>query len=92
VESFCNNFKIDNRTISELTDFAETHYNLSKDSAAVEKTKDRLKIFLKAYIGRNIYENGAYYFLIKDTDKLISNSLLIINDKSTFKKMKVKYK
>jgi hypothetical protein len=59
---------------------------------AIGKTKDRIKIFLKAYIGRNLYENGAYYYLTNETDKVIINSLEIISDKKTFKETKVKWK
>jgi len=92
VKSFKNNFTITDKTISDLAAFAERQYNLTADTAAIGKTKDRIKIFLKAYIGRNLYENGAYYYLTNETDKVIINSLEIISDKKTFKETKVKWK
>jgi carboxyl-terminal processing protease len=92
VKSFKNNFTISDKTISDLVAFAERQYNLTADTAAIGKTKDRIKIFLKAYIGRNLYENGAYYYLTNETDKVIVNSLEIISDKKAFKETKVKWK
>ncbi len=41
-----------------------------------------LKLWIKAFIGRNLYEDKAFYPIINSTDKTILKALEVINNKS----------
>ncbi len=86
LESFAGGFMLSDEAIKQLQDFAEKYYKLQPDNKAITSTSGRIKRYFKAYLGRNLYENGAYYYLIWKHDKALTGSLKIINNKDIFKK------
>ena len=44
-------------------------------------SQKELRLWLKAFIGRNIYEENGFYPVINSTDKTILKALEVINKK-----------
>jgi len=85
VNDFESNFMVSNTMLQGLSDFANDKYGLVKDSLTYAKFGKRIARYFKAYVGRNLYENGAYYQLIWHADPMITNSLNLMNDKKAFR-------
>ena len=85
IHSFAKKFKVDAAILNSLSDFAADKYGLADDSLTYEKYGERISRYFKAYLGRNLYENGAYYQLMWYADPMITESLILINDKKAFK-------
>lgn len=84
VQSFRKDFKIQKEILSGLSDFAMEKYKLAYDSLTIDKYGDRIFLYFKAYLGRNLYEKGAYYYIMRDSDMMISNSIETMKNKKAF--------
>ena len=74
VEDFRNNFQVDDRLYSGLQDYirSEGITFTAKESLDSEK---KIKTLLKAYIGRNLLDDAAFYPIYHEVDKIFQVAL-----------------
>ena len=71
-------------TVSEATvnQFMQFYQNKGRKIPTMNSTSQKeLRLWLKAFIGRNIYEENGFYPVINSTDKTILKALEVINKK-----------
>ncbi len=80
-EGFINRFTIDKTIFDQFIRFIDEN-GIKYETSDVEKTREMIKNHLKAYIGRNIYGNDAFFpvFHKKDTAFKEAVKLLKSND------------
>jgi carboxyl-terminal processing protease len=74
VEDFRDNFRIDDRLFNELLENARKE-GLKFTDKEVRDSEKKIKILLKAYIGRNLLDDAAFYPIYHDVDKIFQVAL-----------------
>jgi carboxyl-terminal processing protease len=74
VEDFRDNFKVDDRLFNGLLDYARKQ-GLSFTPKEVSNSEKKIKILLKAYIGRNLLDDAGFYPIYHDVDKIFQVAL-----------------
>jgi len=74
VDDFRDNFSVDNQLFNELTDYARVQ-GISFTQAEVRDSEMKIKTLLKAYIGRNLLDDPAFYPIYHDVDKIFQVAL-----------------
>lgn len=69
VEHYINDFQIEDDFFSKFIEFAEDE-GVKKDDYGLEKTGDKIRNLLKAFIGRNIYSDEAFYPIYNQDDSV----------------------
>lgn len=75
--SFVAKMQVSDQLLNELLIFYHTKTK-QKAPALNKESKAELKLWLKALIGRNLYQDDAFYPVINQTDKTILKALEII--------------
>lgn len=84
IRSFKNNFDLIDKQFSEIENFAQQFYKIDPDGSLNTTSKEQILKQFKAYLGRNIYENGAYFELSWEDDIIIQKALEVINSRKEF--------
>jgi carboxyl-terminal processing protease len=74
VEDFRNNFQVDDRLFNGLLDYARKE-GLKFTPAEISNSEKKIKILLKAYIGRNLLDDAAFYPVYHQVDKIFQVAL-----------------
>ncbi len=74
VEDFRKNFEIDDRLFNGLLDFARSQ-GITYTSQELRDSEKKIKTLLKAYIGRNLLDDPAFYPIYHDVDKIFQVAL-----------------
>ncbi len=74
VEDFRDNFRVDDRLFNGLLDYARKE-GLKFTEKEVRDSEKKIKILLKAYIGRNLLDDAAFYPIYHDVDKIFQVAL-----------------
>lgn len=62
LERFDREFKVDDKLLNQLINYAEEQHHIKKDEKGIKDSKERLKTELKAEIARQIWlEKGLFY-------------------------------
>lgn len=77
-------FKLDEKIFIELKDFALKYYKIEIGNDISKNDKNKIMQDFKAYLGRNLFENGALYQLNWNYDSMILTCLKIVNNKKEF--------
>ena len=77
-QKFIDEFEINNSILEEFYNFCEKQ-NLKVLKILKEKTNAALKPYLKAYIGRDVFEKDAYYPIINKNDKCILKATEVLS-------------
>jgi len=77
-DSFIDKFSINKRLFNELISYAEDE-GVDKDENSLEIMQERIKTLLKAYIGRNLYNNEAFYPIYNNSDKTVIKAIEELN-------------
>jgi len=67
VNDYVDEFWISDRMMAEFYDFAEEG-GVEKDQLGIETSGERIRNLIKAYIGRNIYNNEGFYPVYNQKD------------------------
>ena len=73
-ESFIQNFSLSHKIMSDLVTLA-TSKGIEYNSASYDFCKKDIEARLKAYIGRGIHDNEAFYPILLLTDKTFLKAL-----------------
>ena len=73
-EAFNKQFKISSVLFSDFIEFARKS-GLKGTTAEVNDAEDRIKVLMKAYIGRNLFDNEGFYPLYLQIDEVFIEAL-----------------
>ncbi len=65
---FNKNFEINNALFDEFLDYAE-EMGIARDQEGIRESKFRIKILMKAFISRNLYDDDGFYPLYHQIDE-----------------------
>lgn len=74
VQSFINHFEIDNSLIDSMLQEYEKKNNNALPNLS-ERSKQHLKVWLKAFIGRNLFQDDGFYSITNTIDKTVQKAL-----------------
>jgi carboxyl-terminal processing protease len=69
VEDFMDNFKVDDMLFKGLLDYAKGQ-GISYTPQELSDSQHKIKTLLKAYIGRNLLDDAAFYPIYHEVDKI----------------------
>lgn len=69
VDSYINDFDVDDELFNDFIAFAEED-GVEKDDYGIEKTGTRIRNLIKAFIGRNIHSDEAFYPIYNQDDTI----------------------
>ncbi|MCX7728102.1 MAG: S41 family peptidase [Bacteroidia bacterium] len=75
-QAFIEHYSIDDKRVQDMLIYCKKDNSLNFNA----KEMNKIKTLLKAYIGRIIYGNSAYYPILNNTDPTIEKSVLILKE------------
>jgi carboxyl-terminal processing protease len=66
-DDFKNSFVISDRLFNDFTDFAKKE-DLEADKSPIAISGERIKLLIKAYIGRDLWGTGEFYEIVNEKD------------------------
>ncbi|MBC8485412.1 MAG: PDZ domain-containing protein [Bacteroidetes bacterium] len=76
-EDFNKDFYITDDIFNEFVEFAEKN-GVEKDTTGTKKSKEKTKILLKAFIGRNLLDDKGFYPIYHKTDKTFQEAMELL--------------
>ena len=77
-QAYIKGFSIDDATYSDFMTYAEKN-GIKKDDKNIALLSRYIKAYLKAYIGRNIYNDEGFYPVLKETDFALQKAISVID-------------
>ncbi len=77
VKDFDENYKISDKLLNDLIEFAEER-KIKYDKKGFEESKYRIRVLLKAYIGNLVYDNDGFYPILHQIDHTFQEALKYI--------------
>ncbi|MEM7035760.1 MAG: S41 family peptidase [Bacteroidota bacterium] len=84
-ETFNRNFKVDEALMKEFLDFASTK-KVDFDEPGFEVSKNHLKIYIKAFVGRRLYSDDAFYPTYHKADNVLQRAVDLMPQAKELKK------
>ncbi|WP_200975825.1 S41 family peptidase [Echinicola sp. 20G] len=78
-ETYYNDFEVSDKMLQEVIAIGEKN-KVKFDKKAFEKSKAYLKILLKAHMGRNIYDDNAFYKVINDINEIYLQGIKLFDE------------
>jgi carboxyl-terminal processing protease len=82
-ELFENKFVVDDNLMKELTDFAESQ-KLAMNEEEFKKSKEHMRVNLKASIARDLFDSGEFYQIINQLDPIYNEAVKVIKDEALY--------
>ncbi|HOY31706.1 MAG TPA: S41 family peptidase [Bacteroidales bacterium] len=79
-KEFISGFNISNDLFDEFTDYAEKK-GIKKDAEGIRPAENSLKVLIKGAIGRNIFDDPAFYPVILTEDIIFKKALEVMKKK-----------
>ncbi|MCD4790550.1 MAG: S41 family peptidase [Bacteroidales bacterium] len=76
-EDFNTYFNITDNIFNEFIEFVEKN-DVEKDTTCTKKSKEKIKILLKAFIGRNLLDDKGFYPIYHQTDKTFQEAMELL--------------
>jgi len=76
---YYNDFEISDKMLSSLIAIGEQN-NVKFNKEEFDKSKSYLKILLKAHMGRNIYDDNAFYKIINDVNEIYQQGIKLFDE------------
>ncbi len=86
VDAFKNRFTVSDEMFDELLEQAKEKKVTVKEEE-LKPNRDFYKLQLKALIGRNLFNQNAYFYILSPMDIEINKALEVINKKDSFKEI-----
>jgi len=77
-QGFISGFTIDDAMFNDFIAYAEKN-GVAKDASGIAESGANIKVNLKAFIGRNIFSDAAFYPVLKDNDKTLKKAISVID-------------
>jgi len=91
IDAFKNKFEITDEIFDDMLKLAEEK-KITIDENELNPNLDFYKLQLKALIGRNLFNQSAYFEILSPMDIEINKALEVLNDKNSFKVLNPKNK
>lgn len=78
MEGFINNFQVTEKMLNELTSLAKTN-NVEFNEDGFNKSKELIKLYSKAYIARNIWNNEGFYPIFNQQNEVFLEALKLFD-------------
>ncbi|MGM0581242.1 MAG: S41 family peptidase [Bacteroidota bacterium] len=78
MEGFINNFQVTDKMLNELTNLAKTN-DVEFNEEGFNKSKDLIKLYSKAYIARNIWNNEGFYPIFNQQNEVFLEALKLFD-------------
>jgi carboxyl-terminal processing protease len=80
-EDFNTHFEISNNTFADFITYVEEK-GIAKDPEGIIESESRIKILMKAFIARNLYDDDGFYPIYHQIDETFLRALEYLQDKS----------
>ena len=77
--NFNREFKISSDIFNNLVHYAETK-GVKENKKKINQSKEKIKILLKAYIGRNLFDDEGFYPIYHKIDKGFQKAVEVLSD------------
>ena len=77
-QEYINGFTVTDAILNDLINYS-TKNGLKKDENGIKLSGDKIKIYLKANIGRNIFRDDAYYPVIQKVDNTLIKAISVLD-------------
>jgi carboxyl-terminal processing protease len=77
-QTYIKNFTIDEATFNDFMTYAEKN-GIKKDEKNIAFLSSYIKAYLKAYIGRNLYNDEGFYPVLKETDYTLQKAIGVLD-------------
>ncbi|RUA35793.1 MAG: peptidase S41, partial [Bacteroidetes bacterium] len=78
MEGFIKNFQVTDKMLNELTSLAKTN-NVEFNEEGFNKSKELIKLYSKAYIARNIWNNEGFYPIFNQQNEVFLEALKLFD-------------
>lgn len=78
-KNYIDRFEISNAILDDFYQYCSKQ-NINLEKASKEKTNEALKPYLKAFIGRDVFDKDAYYPIINQKDKCILKGIEVLSE------------
>jgi carboxyl-terminal processing protease len=85
LENFINNFQVTDKMLNDLTALAKTN-NVVFNEEGFNKSKELIKLYSKAYIARNIWNNEGFYPIFNQQNEVFLEALKLFDRAETLAK------
>ncbi|WKV10975.1 S41 family peptidase [Marivirga harenae] len=85
MQGFINNFQVTDAMLKEITSLALTN-NVDLDVEGFNKSKELIKLYSKAYIARNIWNNEGFYPIFNKQNEVFKEALKLFDKAETLAK------
>jgi carboxyl-terminal processing protease len=85
MEGFINNFQVTDKMLQDLTNLAMAN-NVELDVKGFNKSKELIKLYSKAYIARNIWNNEGFYPIFNQQNEVFLEALKLFDKAETLAK------
>jgi carboxyl-terminal processing protease len=83
VNAFKNKFEVTDKMFDEMLALAEEK-KVTVNEEELNPNKEFYKLQLKALIGRNLFDQNAYFYILSPMDIEINKALEVIKDNNSF--------
>jgi carboxyl-terminal processing protease len=81
---FMKDFQVDDAFMKELTDFGVDE-GLEFNEEEFEVSKEHLRVNMKAYIARDLWDVSEFFEIINELDPIFNEALKVIQDDALYK-------
>ena len=79
VEDFYKNFKVSDAMLNDLVAFGKKN-KVEFDAKDFAKSKEYLRILIKAHLGRQLYDDSAFYKVINDINEVYQQAIKLFGE------------
>ena len=79
VEDYYKNFKVSDAMLMDLVDFGKKN-KVEFDAKDFAKSKEYLRILIKAHLGRQLYDDSAFYKVINDINEVYQQAVKLFGE------------
>lgn len=79
LQEYYTGYKVSDAMLMELTEYGKKN-KVAFDAAAFNKSKDYLRILVKAHLGRQVYDDNAFYKVINDINEVYLQAISLFGE------------
>ncbi len=79
LEDYISNFEVSDQMLDELVKLSEQN-EVEIDQPGLEKSKDLIKLYTKAFIARSVWDNSGFYPIYNQQDEIFQKALSVIEN------------
>lgn len=82
--SYKNKFVVHEKLITDMVQYAKENNNIEPNYSDLEKSKQQIKMLIKAYIARDIWSTNEFYQVYNDHNNTLLKAISIINNNALY--------